>query len=82
MKNHPTGTVSASEIANWVYCHEAWRLDALGLQAVNETERVRGRSHHANKAFAERLAGVAIAIGRILIFVALLALAVFWAFSR
>jgi hypothetical protein len=80
--NRPLETATASEIANWVYCPEAWRLDALGLESANQEERTTGTRHHAHKATAERLAGGAIAFGRVLILVALLALAVLWVVSR
>jgi hypothetical protein len=78
----PPETVTASEIANWVYCPEAWRLDALGMPSGNQPERAAGTRHHAHKATAERIAGGSIAIGRILIVLALLGLAVLWAVSR
>jgi hypothetical protein len=78
----PPETVTASEIANWVYCPEAWRLDALGLPSGNQPERAAGIRHHAHKATAERVAGSSIALGRILIVLALLALVLLWALSR
>ena len=39
MRHDRPETVTASEIANWVYCPEAWRLDALGLPSANQQER-------------------------------------------
>jgi hypothetical protein len=78
----PPETVTASEIANWVYCPEAWRLDALGLPSANQKDRTAGTRHHAHKATAERVAGGSIALGRVLILVALLALALLWAVAR
>jgi hypothetical protein len=78
----PPETVTASEIANWVFCAEAWRLDALGLPSGNQPELAAGTRHHAHKATAERVAGGSIALGRILIIVALLALALLWALNR
>jgi hypothetical protein len=35
-------TVTASEIANWVYCPESWRLDALGHEPANQLARDAG----------------------------------------
>jgi hypothetical protein len=67
--------VSASEIAAFVYCAEAWRLEhGLGnRQALDLGDR-----HHARKAAAERIAGGSIGIGRMLIVVALAALLPLW----
>ena len=78
MKNDDT--VTASEIAAWIYCPEQWRLAALGHESANRTVQDAGTAHHAHKATAERVAGGSIALGRILIAVALLALraAVLW----
>ena len=78
----PPETVTASEIANWVYCPESWRLDNLGLPSANQQERDAGTRHHAHKAVAEQVAGGSIALGRILVILALLALVVLWAVSR
>lgn len=75
-------TVTASEIANWVYCPEAWRLDALGLEPENQPERAAGTRYHTRKATVERVAGSSIALGRVLIALALLGLALLWAVSR
>ena len=74
--------VTASEIAEFVYCPEAWRLARLGHESTNQPEREAGTTHHARKATAERVAGGSIAVGRWLILAALLALAALWAFSR
>jgi hypothetical protein len=75
-------TATASEIADFVFCPEAWRLAELGCQSANQTERDRGTTHHTHKATAERVAGGSIAIGRVLSLVALLALALLWAVTR
>jgi hypothetical protein len=82
MRHHQPETVTASEIADYVYCPEAWRLSAAGAPSANRPERDAGTIHHARKAAAEITAGHSIAIGRILIIVALLALAALWALSR
>ncbi len=56
-------TVTASEIAEFVYCPEAWRLAQLGHGAANQPAQDEGTAHHAEKANAERVAGGSIAIG-------------------
>ena len=81
MTDQPPETVTASEIADYVYCPEAWRLSATGATPANQPERDAGTYHHARKAAAEVTAGRSIAIGRILILIALLALAMLWAIS-
>lgn len=74
--------VTAREIASFAYCPEQWRLEhGLGLSAANQAELDAGRRHHTAKAIAERLAGGAIAIGRILVILAILAL-VIWVATR
>ena len=78
----PPETVTASEIADWVYCPESFRLDALGLPSANQKERAAGRRHHVEKAAAERTAGGAIAFGFGLIATALLALSLLWWLRR
>jgi CRISPR/Cas system-associated exonuclease Cas4 (RecB family) len=82
MRDDQPETVTASEIAEYVYCPEAWRLSATGAPSANRPERDAGTIHHARKAAAEVTAGRSIAIGRILILIALLALAMLWAISR
>jgi hypothetical protein len=67
-------TVTASEIAEFVFCPEAWRLAQNGHQSANRAVQVAGTDHHTAKATAERVAGGSIAVGRLLIVAALLAL--------
>jgi hypothetical protein len=81
MNRHPE-TVTASEIADYVYCGEAWRLAALGHESANRPSRDAGTVHHARKATAERAAGVSIAAGRILVVLAILAFIVFLIHAR
>ena len=69
-----TETVTASEIASWVYCPESFRLASIGHESTNQSARDAGTAHHAHKATAEVVAGGSIALGRILIIVAVLAL--------
>jgi len=65
--------VTASEIAAFVYCPEAWRLEhRLGLEAGNR----------AAMAAAELVAGGFIGIGRLVAVLAVLALLVLWVISR
>ena len=49
----PPETVTASEIANRVYCPESWCLDALDLPSANQSARDAGTGHHARLATAE-----------------------------
>ena len=68
----PDDLITATEIATWVYCPEQSRLEhGLGLEPVNRKELAAGERHHSRKAVAERLAGVAITLGRGLVVVAL-----------
>ena len=76
-----TQTVTASEIADFVFCPEAWRLAQTGHPSANRPRLDSGSIHHTRKATAERVAGGSIALGRILITVALLAL-LLWVLSR
>ena len=79
--DHPD-IVTASEIAEFVYCPEAWRLARLGATSANEPAREAGTDHHMAKAAAERTAGGAIAFGFGLIAMAALALALLWWLRR
>ncbi len=74
-------TVTASEIADFVFCNEAWRRAQTGHRTANRDVQQAGTHHHAAKATAERAAGGSIAVGRILIVLALLALSA-WLLSR
>ncbi len=53
-------TVTASEIADFVYCPESWRLAQTANRAVQQA----GIQHHASKATAERPAGGSIVLAR------------------
>jgi hypothetical protein len=71
--------VTASEIAAFVYCPEAWRLEhGLGLEARNWAARDAGTRHHEETAAAERMVGAFTGIGRILIIAAVLILVLLW----
>ena len=70
----PDDLITATEIATAVYCLEQWRLEhGLGLEPSNRKELAAGERHHSRKAAAERVAGVAIALGRVLVATALVA---------
>jgi hypothetical protein len=76
------GLISAKEIACFAYCPEQWRLEyGLGLKPENRAAIAAGNRHHAAKASAERVAGGSLALGRLLIVVALLGL-LFWVLTR
>ncbi len=79
MKN--PDTVTASEIGDFVFCPESWRLAQLGHKSANRSIQQAGTCHHTAKASAETVAGGSIAFGRILIVLALLALAT-WVLTR
>jgi hypothetical protein len=67
--------VSASEIAAFAYCPEQYRLQyGLGLEPENQAALDEGTRHHARKAVAEWIAGVAITLGRVLAVLAVVAL--------
>jgi hypothetical protein len=67
--------VTAAEIGDFVFCKEAWRLrHGLGLEPGNRAALDAGDRHHAGKAVAERVAGGAIAVGRLVGVVAVVVL--------
>ncbi len=71
--------VSASEIGEFVYCPEAWRLEhALRRPAGNQAAGDAGSRHHARKALAERVAGGLIGIGLALIAVPVVLVLLLW----
>jgi hypothetical protein len=80
----PDDLVTASEIACYGYCPEQWRLQyALGLEPENRAALAAGTRHHDRKAAAERLAGGALALGRLLVAAAaVLALLLLWMIGR
>ncbi len=56
-------TVTASEIADYVFWPEPWRLNALGAQSANQPQKDAGTQHHSNLGCAERVAGGSITLG-------------------
>jgi hypothetical protein len=69
--------ITAQEIACWAYCPEQWRLQyGQGLPAANRAELNAGTRHHEQEEVVERVAGVSIALGRILAVLAVLVLLV------
>ena len=74
--------VTASEIAEWVYCPESWRLARTGHESANQLAREAGDRHHSRKATVERVAGGSVALGRVLILVAILAMGLLWWLAR
>jgi len=76
MKHHDD-LVTASEIASWAWCPESWRLESLGHEPGNQASLKRGEAHHAKKAAFEGRSRSAVLMGRWLIAlgVVLLALA-------
>lgn len=55
--------VSASEIADWAWCPEAWRLRSIGHAPGNPDVLKRGEEHHARKAVFEERSGSTISFG-------------------
>ena len=74
MEHRPPEIVTASEIAEWAFCAEAWRLNAIGAPSANQPAREAGTAHHGQKATAERVAGGSIALGWWLVVAALIVL--------
>ena len=75
-------TVTASEIADFVYCPEAWRLARTGHESANQLACEASTAYHTRKAAAERVAGGSEALGRVLIVGALLAMGLLWWLSQ
>jgi hypothetical protein len=74
--------ITASELACYVYCPERWRLEyGVGLRPANHAALDAG-DHHIRKAVAERVPGVAIAVGRVLAVAAALLLVLSWLLWR
>jgi len=63
MKRLESDVVSASEIADWAWCPEAWRLSSLGHESVNRAALSQGERGHRSKAGFERLSRVVIRLG-------------------
>jgi hypothetical protein len=56
--------VTASEIASWTYCPEAWRLgSALGLKPNNEKALARGEHFHEKTASVDVRSEAALRLG-------------------
>ena len=55
MRERDSELVTASEIASYAFCPEAWRLgDGLGLRPGNEASLDRGEALHAKNAALDR----------------------------
>jgi hypothetical protein len=74
--------VSASEIAQWAWCPEAWRLEALGHEPGNQQAIKRGETFHALTALFERWSSVAIRAGIWLLVVGLFLAALAFVLGR
>jgi hypothetical protein len=82
-----TDTVTASEIGDFVYCPEAWRLAQVGTKPTPaiQAARVEGTRHHGNLTIVETTATRSIKEGRSLIALGIVALVVvvgLWLVSR
>jgi hypothetical protein len=70
--------VSASAIASWGYCPEAWRLGcALGMKPTNERELSRGEMTHENFSAVEKSSQGAMRLGLALILLGALLVGIF-----
>lgn len=73
MKRLENDVVSASEIASWAWCPEAWRLEkGLQLAPGNKERLAAGEVHHERKARVERQTQTSSAVGRLLLVVGVL----------
>jgi hypothetical protein len=65
-RQRPDDLISAHELGAFAYCPEAWRLEyGLNLPPCNRKALKAGNRHHSRNAAAERVAGGAIAAGRL-----------------
>lgn len=80
MKAKSNDVVSASEIASWAWCSEAWRLQKLGEEPTNQEERARGDTFHARTSTTEVASRRVAVIGRWLLVLGLLAATICIAF--
>jgi len=78
----PPDTVTASDIAAFVYCPESFRLTALGNVPANQQLRDAGTAHHEQLATLERRTGCASALCFLLLSVASMIGLVIWVVSR
>lgn len=72
MKRHEDDVVSASEIAEWAWCPESWRLKSLGHESTNRAALEKGGRDHEEKASFEVASRSAISSGRGLLVAAVL----------
>jgi hypothetical protein len=72
----PPVTVTASEIADYVFCPEAWRLAKTGQRTTNQPPLDAGKEHHVEKAAVELTAQDQISGGWFLIAAAVVTLLV------
>lgn len=63
MKRPDDDLVTASEIAQWAWCPESWRLEDLGAKPGNRAAIRRGDSFHSRLGFVERLTAFATTLG-------------------
>ena len=64
--------VSASEIASWAWCPEAWRLDALGEDPDNRAALIDGHVLHDEKSAFEVSSRRTAVVGMSLVAIALI----------
>lgn len=62
-KRRDDDIVTASEMAQWAWCPEAWRLELLGHEPENRAAIAKGARHHEGKANFEEYSRSAISVG-------------------
>lgn len=72
MKRHENDLVSASEIAEWAWCPESWRLKSFGHESINRAALEKGEREHERKASFEVVSRSAISLGWSLLVAAVL----------
>lgn len=76
MRREDLEIVAASEIAEWAWCPESWRLKSLGHESANRAALAAGERGHRRKAGFEVLSRLTIRLGwGLLVAAAILALA-------
>ncbi len=66
--------ITASELAEWVYSREEWRKRRLGLSAPDHVQLDAGKALHERKEAAQRRGGQSLAVGRVLVVLAVIVL--------
>jgi hypothetical protein len=82
MDTQPLENVTASEIGDYVFDPQVWGDRITGKAKADQAMLDDGTRLHARKEAAVHASTGSIALGRILVVIALIALAVLWAMNR